>query len=558
MNNTTLTLTSQVLLPEGEGPFPAIIGMAFFPGSGGTGSLPADIFTSRDIARIEFVHDQVTSYGSQQTTDPYYQLYPELNATNTGQYSAWAWGVSRLIDGLELVQDNLAIDLEHIAVTGCSYAGKMALFAGAFDERIALTIAQESGGGGAPAWRVSETLGDVERLHSTDHNWFKESMFDFGYSNVTKLPMDHHELMAMCAPRALLVTANTDYKWLANPSCYVSARATHKVYGTFGIKERFGFFIDGGHGHCSIPDSQRPAIEAFVDRFMLGDTTANTNITVHPDEYIDHSRWYKWWGTGNPVLPGEPSDSSQIYYFEPECAEVGGNWNIVPNARTSGGYYVSVKPDTESVSTPPTDSRDHIIITFSVESDTTFYIFGLMDCPTEDDDSYWLKMDNGTFIMADGLGTNGWEWKQMTSYALTSGEHTLIIAYRENGIKLDKICISDFSESPERLGGPADNACDLTSIDKEDKYPNEYKLGQNYPNPFNPKTIINYELPITNYVELSIYNVLGEKVKSLVSQKQQAGMYAIEWDASGYASGIYYYKIDAGDFSEIKKMILVK
>src|SRR5215218_10310315 len=89
------------------------------------------------------------------------KLYPQLWGVS-GQYSAWAWGVSRIIDGLELIKESLPIDLKHLAVTGCSYAGKMALFSGAFDERIALPIAQESGGGGAPAWRVSETIGDVE------------------------------------------------------------------------------------------------------------------------------------------------------------------------------------------------------------------------------------------------------------------------------------------------------------------------------------------------------------------------------------------------------------
>ncbi|MDZ7723880.1 MAG: hypothetical protein U5R06_14000 [candidate division KSB1 bacterium] len=169
-NGDTLTLALRITLPAGDGPFPAVIGMALVPGFGSTGSLPVDIFTSRNIASIEFVHDQVTTYAnpftgaSPSNSDPFYRLYPDQNLDNSGQYSAWAWGVSRLIDGLELVQDSLAIDLERLAVTGCSYAGKMALFAGALDERIALTIAQESGGGGAPAWRVSETLGNVEKL----------------------------------------------------------------------------------------------------------------------------------------------------------------------------------------------------------------------------------------------------------------------------------------------------------------------------------------------------------------------------------------------------------
>ena len=73
----------------------------------------------------------------------------------------------------------LPIDMSHLAVTGCSYAGKMALFAGAFDERVALTIAQENGGGGAPSWRVSheiEAQGTVEDIDDTDYNWFGGQM----------------------------------------------------------------------------------------------------------------------------------------------------------------------------------------------------------------------------------------------------------------------------------------------------------------------------------------------------------------------------------------------
>jgi hypothetical protein len=85
-----------------------------------------------------------------------------------------------------------------------------------------------------------------------------------------------------------------------------------------------------------------------------------------------------------------------------------------------------------------------------------------------------------------------------------------------------------------------------------------FRLDQNYPNPFNPSTIINYELPITNYVDLSIYNLLGQKVATLVSERQDAGYHQVEWDASGFASGVYYYKINAGEFQDVKKMILLQ
>src|SRR5262249_1123519 len=173
-NGKSLTLTSGVYIPSGmgAGPFPALIAMTFFafPTGPNYGSLPSSVFSSRPIATVDFVHNNVTAYSffgvSDHSKDPFYQLYPELCAgtcngavSNSGQYAAWAWGVSRLIDGMEIASHQsvnpLPIDMKHLAVTGCSYAGKMALFAGAFDERVALTIPQESGGGGAPAWRVT-------------------------------------------------------------------------------------------------------------------------------------------------------------------------------------------------------------------------------------------------------------------------------------------------------------------------------------------------------------------------------------------------------------------
>ena len=88
--------------------------------------------------------------------------------------------------------------------------------------------------------------------------------------------------------------------------------------------------------------------------------------------------------------------------------------------------------------------------------------------------------------------------------------------------------------------------------------PTTFELSQNYPNPFNPETIINYELPITNYVSLDIYNSIGQKVATLVNEKQAAGSYAASWDASEFSSGVYYYMLKAGDFMDAKKMVLIR
>jgi len=448
VNGNMLTLTSKVTLPSGDGPFPAVIGIGR-----GTGSLPPDIFASRSIATIAFNFSQVMSHTQTRGKEPINKLYPDL--TYMGAYSAWSWGVSRIIDGLEMVSEDLSIDLTHLAVTGCSFAGKMALFAGAFDERIALTIAQEPGGGGAAAWRVSETLGNVETLGRTSHAWFIEDMFKFANS-VSKLPHDHHELMAMVAPRALLVLGNPDYKWLADESGFVSCKAAHEVWKAFGISDRFGFSIVPGHMHCQLPPSQVPEVEAYVDRFLLGDMTVNTNVMKSPYDYVDFSRWTKWWGTGDPVFPERTTGDIQSIYLEPERETIGRNWETVSDASASNGAYVTVRPELETIAAASTKSEDHIVMTFTADKDTPYYLFARLNCPTADDDSFWIKMDDGQFAMANGLSTNAWEWVRISSYALTAGKHTLTIAYRENGANLDKICISSDGYAPEGMGDEAE------------------------------------------------------------------------------------------------------
>lgn len=284
----TLRLNSPLVYPEGEGPFPVVIGIGF-----PTGSLPKELFLDSGVAAVTFNFTEVMSHTQKRGEEPINRLYPEN--TEIGAYSAWAWGISRLIDGLEKVADKARIDMRHIAVTGCSFAGKMALYAGAMDERIALTIAQEPGGGGINSWRVSETLGNVERIHNTNYAWFLEDMRQFSESNVNRLPFDHHQLAALIAPRALLILGNTDYEWLADESGYISSRAAREVWTAFGIGDRMGYSIEGNHPHCQLPLSQYPEVRAFIRRFLLDDTGLDTNICRAPMfETVDWQKWTPW------------------------------------------------------------------------------------------------------------------------------------------------------------------------------------------------------------------------------------------------------------------------
>ena len=90
------------------------------------------------------------------------------------------------------------------------------------------------------------------------------------------------------------------------------------------------------------------------------------------------------------------------------------------------------------------------------------------------------------------------------------------------------------------------------------KQPHNFSLQQNYPNPFNPKTIINYQLSMNSDVSLIVYDVTGKEIVKLVSQYQTAGQYAVVFDATNLPSGIYFYKLQAGEFVETRKMILLK
>jgi hypothetical protein len=100
---------------------------------------------------------------------------------------------------------------------------------------------------------------------------------------------------------------------------------------------------------------------------------------------------------------------------------------------------------------------------------------------------------------------------------------------------------------------------DLTAIHPvSNQVPKSYSLSQNYPNPFNPSTKIRFDLPKQSFAKLNVYDVIGKKISILINKELNAGTYEIEWNASAYPSGIYFYVLSAGDFKGTRKMILIK
>jgi len=94
--------------------------------------------------------------------------------------------------------------------------------------------------------------------------------------------------------------------------------------------------------------------------------------------------------------------------------------------------------------------------------------------------------------------------------------------------------------------------------DNDNTTPKQYILYQNYPNPFNPTTTIRFDLPERARVVLKICNILGQEVAELVNEEKQPGVYEVNWNASGFANGVYFYRLEAGRYTETKKLVLMK
>jgi len=126
---------------------------------------------------------------------------------------------------------------------------------------------------------------------------------------------------------------------------------------------------------------------------------------------------------------------------------------------------------------------------------------------------------------------------------MTAGSHNLKISSASGGVTVDFIQLIAFVP---------------TSVKALQVLPEGYALSQNYPNPFNPATNINFSLGKVSNVELTVYNVLGQKVATLVNKRMPAGAYQVTWDASGMSSGLYFYTMKADNLKITRKMMIIK
>ncbi|CAL1714691.1 unnamed protein product [Somion occarium] len=254
------------------------------------------------IATMIYSNSQMAQQNDQSSRGQglFYELYGQ-NATASSM-TAWVWGISRIIDALELTPA-ANINLGRIAVTGCSRDGKGALMAGAFEERIALTIPQESGSGGDTCWRLSkfeQDSGNVvqEAVEIVQENVWFSTNFDNFVHNISVLPYDHHFLAGMIAPRAMISFENTDFVWLSPMSSFGCMTAAHTIWQALGVPDNHGFVQVGGHAHCAFPSTLNDQLFAFINKFLLGQNTNTSDILttngVFGNATWQPSDWITW------------------------------------------------------------------------------------------------------------------------------------------------------------------------------------------------------------------------------------------------------------------------
>jgi sialate O-acetylesterase len=226
-------------------------------------------------------------------------------------------------------------------------------------------------------------------------------------------------------------------------------------------------------------------------------------------------------------------DNGSITRFEAEKASYTGTVNLVSLASRSGGKYLQM--------------QSGWVITFnnvSVPAAGDYLLTFCYQLTYESPKTQYLIVDGVQLAEVEFTAPSTTAWLQKGMFVpLKAGINEIVIDGYWEWMSLDYIGVRGST---------------VVDVKTETQVPLTFALEQNYPNPFNPSTTINYQLPTTNMVSLKIYNLLGQEVETLVNERQPAGKYQVEFDASKLASGMYIYRIQSGNYNVSKKMLLLK
>jgi hypothetical protein len=296
-NGKSASFTATVTLPSsGCPPYPAIIGY------GSVAPLDPSVIDSEGVATIDFnplsVGVEGGGHGPSQA-GAFYSLYP--GGSQTSLLVAWAWGVSRIVDVIAQ-SDGSLLRADAVGVTGCSHYGKGAFIAGAFDQRIALTLPVESGTAGVPVWRgiakaevgangnPSQTLSNAYQ----EQPWFADGFSPF-LSDPTTNPIDTHEIVAMIAPRGLFIMDNPFIGELSPQYSYLAAVAAAEVYTALGTPYNIGYNSDISNGaHCAMRPEWSAPLKNSIEKFLTRTGHLAESIDPNAIQQASLADWRDW------------------------------------------------------------------------------------------------------------------------------------------------------------------------------------------------------------------------------------------------------------------------
>ncbi|MFB7107658.1 cellulose binding domain-containing protein [Streptomyces sp. NPDC056291] len=282
------SFSASVSLPSGSGPFPAVIVL------GGLGADTATIKAS-GVAVINYDPYSVGKEGTARNNKQgaFYSVYG--SSSSTGLLMAWSWGVSRIIDVIEQSGGSI-LKASATGVTGCSRFGKGAIVAGAFDQRVALTMPIESGSGGVPILRGIPGESGAQPLSSaySEQPWLGDAFSPYT-GNPNSLPVDTHEILGMVAPRGLFVMENPYVDWLAARSGSVAALGAAEVYKALGAGSNITYWSDVQNGtHCAVRSEWKTPLQQSIQKFLLGTGSGSGVFRIAPGKSGNLSTWREW------------------------------------------------------------------------------------------------------------------------------------------------------------------------------------------------------------------------------------------------------------------------
>ena len=239
---------------------------------------------------------------------------------------------------------------------------------------------------------------------------------------------------------------------------------------------------------------------------------------------------------------------------------------------TPSATEIYVKARFMTNGTPSTGDQLHVCVKIDPEFLTNLAVHTVVSSPGQIGD-FWFQenVSNGVASAAVAYGT--WHWQKI----VVDGQNISVTAWADGEPMPDTATYSyeplTTTEAPSFiLEGVTDDDSSSVQIDElwynetptglgiSDEAPiaSRYELGQNYPNPFNPTTHIRFNIPETANAKLTVFNVMGEEVATLVNGVMQAGGHTVSWNAASMPTGVYFYQLESGNFSQTKKLLLVK